>query len=124
MPIQVLLATLVLWRKGLRGASLRGVRAGGGCRKGWGRAVHGGDAKSWGLQPGLSQMGNRTGTGSASVMAGETQIGLFHLSSGLWGLPRSLTWCCTTPECSLHAVTSAVATTSPRRVPLLSATTG
>lgn len=91
MPVQALLAMLVLWEKGLRVASWLSVRAGNECRKGWGRAVHGGDAKGWGLQPGLSQMGNGTGTGLASVMARETETGLFNLSSGLWGLPRRLT---------------------------------
>lgn len=88
---QALVAMLVLWGQVLRVASSQGVRAGNGCRKGWGRAAHGGDAKGWGLQPGLSQMGNGTSTGSASVMAGETQTGLSHLTLGLWRLPRRLT---------------------------------
>lgn len=42
------------------------------------------------LQPGLSQMRNETATGSASVMVGEAQTQIFHLSSGLWVLPRRL----------------------------------
>lgn len=35
MPIQALLAMLVLWGKGPRVASAQGVEAGKGCRKGW-----------------------------------------------------------------------------------------